>query len=111
MLQEFEIVDFHPPGFLGFFSGLVMTFTNRNTKLFCATTNILKGGFQPIKRDVNICFLKTSQILCSRLFKSLQQVYRHKYVSKRGNFKYRKLSRNTKNFAYDSMNFDFLTTR
>ena len=97
-------------GFLQFFSGLIMTLTNMNINFFCATTEsgeprILKGGFRPIKtRDVNICFLRSNLILCIRLSKNLQA-----YSSKRGDFKYKKLSRNMQNFAYSSMNFDFLS--
>ena len=41
-------------GFLGFFSGLIITLTNMIIKLFCAKTEsdeprILKGGFRRIK--------------------------------------------------------------
>jgi hypothetical protein len=54
MLQEFEILNFPlniDTGFLGFFSGLIMTFTNLNINIFCAKfesnePRILKGGFQ-----------------------------------------------------------------
>ena len=60
MLQEFEIpisalnID---TGFLGFFSRLIVTLTNMNIKLFCATTKsdkprILKSGFRCIKTVV-----------------------------------------------------------
>ena len=87
-----------------------MTLTNMNIDLFCATTEsdeprILKGGFRPIKMcDVNICFLRSNPILCIRLSKNLQA-----YTSKRGDFKCKTLSRDTKNFAYSSMFFDFLS--
>ena len=97
-------------GFLGFFSGLVMTLTNININFFCATTEtdkpwILKCGFWPIKmHDVYIYFLRSNLILCIRLSKNLQA-----HTSKRGNFKYKKLSRNMKNFVYSLMNFEFLS--
>jgi len=82
-----------------------MPFTNRNINFYCATTEsdelrILKGGFQPIKTDdVYICFLRSNPILCTRLSKNLQA-----YTSKRGGFKYKKLSKNMKDFAYVQFN-------
>ena len=96
-------------GFPGFFSRLIMTLTNMNINFFCANTEcdeprILKGGFQPIKmHDVYICYLRSNPILCTRLSKILQA-----YTSIQGDFKYKKSSRKTKNFAYSSMNFDLL---
>ena len=81
-----------------------------NINFFCAKTEsdeprILKGGFQPIKTcDVYICYLRSNLILCTRLSKILQA-----YTSKRGDFKYKKSSINTKNVAYSSMNFDLLS--
>ena len=97
-------------GFLGFFSRLIMTLTNMNINFFCAKTEsdeprILKGGFQAIKtRDVYICYLRSNPILCTGLSKILQA-----YTSKQGDLKYKKSSRNTKNVAYSSMNFDLLS--
>jgi len=81
MLQEFESLISSlniDTGFLGFFSGLIMTLTNMNINLFCATTEsdkprILKGGFCPIKTcDVGKCFSRSNLILCIRLSKNLQ---------------------------------------
>jgi len=97
-------------GFLGFFSGLIMTLTNMNINCFCATTEsdkprILKGGFCPIKtHDVGKCFSRSNLILCIRLSKNLQA-----YTSKWCNFKDKKSSREVKNFTYKSMNFDSLS--
>jgi hypothetical protein len=87
-----------------------MTLTNMNINLFCATTEsdeprILKGGFRPIKMcDVCECFSRSNPILCIRLSKNLQA-----YTRKRHNFKYKKLSKKVKNFAYNSMNFNSLS--
>jgi hypothetical protein len=89
-----------------------MTLTNMNINFFCATIvfdepRILKGGFRPIKMcGVYKCSLRSSPILYTRLSTNLQA-----YTSKQGSFKYEKLSRNMKNFAYSSTNFDFLSAQ
>ena len=98
-------------GFLGFFSRLIMILTIMNMNFFCATTEsdehrILKGWFSAHQnRDVCKCFSRSNPILCIRLSKNLQA-----YTSKRRDFKYKNSSRKVKNYAYNSMNFNSLST-
>ena len=54
------------------------------------------------KCDVCKCFSRSNLILCIRLSKNLQACN-----SKRCDFKYKKLSRKVKNYAHNSMNFNF----
>ena len=97
-------------GFLGFFSGLIMTLRNMNIKLFCATTEsdeprIFKRWFLAHQNcDVCKCFSRCNLILCIRLSKNLQAC-----TSKWHDFKYKILSRKVKNYTYNLMNFDSLS--
>ena len=70
-------------GFLGLVSGLIMTLTNMNIKLFCATTQsdeprILKGGFWCIK---TLMYANVFQDLIWSFVLGYLKIYRHVLVS------------------------------
>ena len=66
-------------GFLEFFSGLIMTVTNMNIKLFCATTEsdeprISKGGFRRFK---TVVYANVFQDLIRSFALGYLKFYRH----------------------------------
>ena len=70
-------------GFLGFFSGLIITLTNMNIKLFCATTEsnkprILKGGFQHI---ITMMYANVFQDLIRSFALGYLKIHRHVLVN------------------------------
>lgn len=70
-------------GFLVFFSGLIMTLTNMNINLFCATTEsdklrILKGGFRRIK---TVMYANDFQDLIRSFALGYLKIYKHVLVN------------------------------
>ena len=70
-------------GFLGFFSRPIMTLTNMNINLFCATTEsdeprILKGGFRRIK---SVMYANVFQDLIRSFALGCLKIYRHVLVN------------------------------
>ena len=90
-------------GFLGFFSGLIITLTNMIVKFFCAKTEsdkpwILKGGFRRIK---TVMYANVFQDLIRSFALGYLKFYRHVLVND--------ATSNTKNQAERWMNFDSLS--
>ena len=87
-------------------SVMILTNMNMNFKNWVWWAQDFKRWFLAHQNhDVCKCFSRSNPILCIRLSKILQAC-----TSKRRDFKYKKSSRKVKNYAYNSMNFNSLST-